>query len=526
MGIENLRLRQERSLRRKQIEGALASRHAPDADAQPSEAPLPDQDTNKKSNSLRNWAIVGGVAALGAVVASRVYRDEETGKFDHGKFGKSLAKVVATGAAEGIAGVAGITVRHHRELTHKSLELSEKLQKAIDAEQRSLGVAEPYTWASVHRIHHEMEDTSLFPFYRIHHAMRVAEERGLEVPEKFGEHLDPFVKSFDRETVAEIGAAADEIVQKRLSDPRLGEHQYEEPSFADATDAEILDILNPTEAQYVYPPYERKTSAEEYTQDDIAHLLLTDPHSPALISVQGVAVKGVNLYQSTANMFRAIPLLKPEDLQQPQDELPPEERKISRKEAVVGGFAINAAAMFVANRDFTPKGVVRAVLEGAATNGIRGGMEIVGGNVTNSAGHMGDPVQTEIARAFLNKEYDIKLKPDGTISTNTVGKGVVGRLASWATLDEVGGQEIHHRSPEKIKYTDKEGIQAVIEAPWGSFLEFLAKNERVRAIKEGTGFGDEPRQDVVNPAVQLIQAERAKQYALDHENDENVVFSQ
>lgn len=484
--------------------------------------PQPDFDKKLKSH-LKTVAVVGGIGAAAIAVGSQVYKDEETGKFDVAKAGKSLAKVVAVGGAEGVAGVAGITLRHHREQTHQSLQLGEFLQKYIDAEQRSLGVAEPYAWASVHRIHHAMEDTSLFPFYRLHHAMQEAESRGLPVPEKF-ENLDPFVKEFDQKTVNKIGASADAMVQERLADPSLGDKQYKKPDFEDVTDDDLLQILNPDEPQYTYPEYVPKTKPEEYTQDEIARILLTDPHSPALMSVQGVAINGVNLYQASANMFRAIPLTKPEDLQHPDDDITAEERSKKTRKAVVGGFAVNAGIQFALNRDVSLKGAARAVLEGAAANGVRGGMEILGGNVTNSAGHMGDPVQTELVQAFLNRKYEIKLKPDGTISTNTVGKGLAGRIASWATLDEVGGQEYHHAHPEAIKYTDKNGIEAWVEAPWGSLLEMLAKDERVKFLKEGKQFGDGPRQDVVTDAVKMIQAERAKQYAIDHGSVEEVVF--
>lgn len=483
--------------------------------------PQPDFDAKWKSH-VKTAAVIGGVGAVVAAVGSQVYKDDE-GHFDAVKAGKALGKVAIVGGAEGISGVAGITIRHHRELTHKSLELTSFLQKYIDMEQRSLGVAEPYTWASVHRIHHAVEDAALYPHYRLHHAMQEAERRGLHVPEMY-KNLDPFVKEFDRATVAKIGAAADAMMQERLADPRLGNKQYKKPTFEGVSNDDLLRILNPDEPQYTYPDYVKKTRPEEYTQDDIARILLTDPHSPALMSVQGIAINGVNLYQAAANMFRAIPLLKPEDLRQPDDELTSEKRKRKTRKAIVGGFAVNIGAQFVANHDFTGRGVARAVFEGTAVNGIRGAVEILGGNITNSAGHMGDPVQTELVQAFLNRKYIIKLKPDGTISTNTVGKGIAGRLASWATLDEVGGQEFHHAFPGAIKYTSKEGVDAWVEAPWGSLLEMLAKDERVKFIKEGKGF-DGSREDVVTEAVQWVQQERAKQYSRDHAGREELVFS-
>jgi hypothetical protein len=240
--------------------------------------------------------------------------------------------------------------------------------------------------------------------------------------------------------------------------------------------------------------------------------------------VQGVAMTNISLYQTAAAMFRHFPEIKPEDLQRPEDFDPTyqERHKNDAKKTFYAGFVGQAAAMYVVNRDYTWRGAGRAVLEGAAINGLRAATELVGGNVTNSAGHMGDPAQTELAQAFLNRIYDIKLKPDGSISTNTVGKGVVGRVASWATLDEVGGQEVHHRAPWKVRYTDAEGRQAVVEAPWGSFLEYLAKNEHVSAINEGAGFAGEEndRPDVVHRAVRKIQDARAEQYQRDYPDGE------
>ncbi len=536
MAVERIDSRSARSHRANKLrEVAVSRREREGSDT----TPLPTEQTDlPETTNADVWksrakkvAVVGGITVAALALGKYAFTDKETGKLDAGKIAKSLGKAVAVGAGEGVSGVAGITVRHHRELTHRSLELSKGIQKAIDFEQRSLGVAEPYTWASVHRIHHQMEDASLFPFYQLHHAMQEAESRGIEVPETFAQ-LDPFVKQFDRKTVDSIGKSVDELIQERLADPRLGEKQYKKPTFEDVTDDELTAMLHPTEPQYAYIPLEehvRKTTEEAYSQDDIARLLLTDPHSPALEprknGVQGILIEGMPRYQNPADMFRAIPLVKPIDLQQPEDELSPEERRINKKKYVAAGFALNAGAFFLANRDFSFKGAARAILEGAAANGARAGLEVSGGNVTNSAGHMGDPVQTEIGRAFLNREYEIKLKEDGTISTNTVGKGISGRMASWATLDEVGGQEIHHKKPWKIKYTNEEGIQAVIEAPWGSALEFLAKSEWFTKIKEGAGFGETSRPDVAHPAVKMLQAERAKQYVLDHIDDETVVFN-
>jgi hypothetical protein len=76
-----------------------------------------------------------------------------------------------------------------------------------------------------------------------------------------------------------------------------------------------------------------------------------------------------------------------------------------------------------------------------------------------------------------------------------------------------------------IKYTDASGREAIIEAPWGSLLEYLAKNEHFGLVNEGKGFIDpatgeqvpnNERPDVVHPAVKRIQDLRAEQYARKH----------
>lgn len=480
-----------------------------------------DSTPNTWRSNAKKAAIIGGIGAAAVFVAKSLYSDDETGKVDRKKLGKSLGKAVAIGAVEGIAGVAGITMRHHRELTHRSLKLSERLQKAIDFEQRSLGIPETYTWASVHRIHHEMEDANLEPAYRIYHAAKEAEARGIDIPESYL-GLDPFVEEMGRETVLQIGEAADTLVRDRLKD------LYRPPQFAD--DAEVIATLNPTEPQYYYEPRIKREARDDYTPDDLARYLLRDPHSPALVRrdnpVQGVAIENMPLYQEPANAFRQFPEIKPKDLQRPEDFDPEYQPKVAKD--VVAGFAINTAIMAAANRDFSVAGAARAVLEGSAANGVRAGLEFLGGNVTNSAGHMGDPFQSELAQAFFNRKYVIKLKSDGTISTNTVGAGrgpasrVLGRMASWATLDEVGGQQIHHQEPWKIAYTNAEGIEAVVEAPWGSMLEFLAESNAVQDIKKGDNFIGQTRPDVAHPAVKLIQSLRAERYKIDHPSGEPV----
>lgn len=422
-------------------------------------------------------------------------------------FKRHVADVIIPAVALGGAAVGGITLRQHRELTHKSVELNPLLRKLADLEQRSIGVAEPYTWAAVHRIHHRWTDVSGFPFYEIHHAMKAAKERNLDIPETF-EHLDPFVDKFDKETVARIGSLADAEIRDRMGE------KYQEPTLEDKSNEDILAILNPTEPRYHYPEQINKQTAEDFTQNDIAQILLTDPHSPALMQrengVQGVAIGNIGLYTYAADLFRRIPEIRPEDLQ-----IPPDEDGRSTKAAVIGGFVLPAVATFLNDRDFSAKGVLKAAVKGAAINGIKIGMEAVGGNITNSAGHMGDPIEDELREAFTKTRYNIKLRSDGTLSTDTIGKGILGWLISKLTFDEVGGQDIHHRYPDLIAYTIKMGLDAWKDAPWGKSIEALADSDKFPLIKRGKGFEGE-RPDVPSDAVVLIQKARADQYAREH----------
>lgn len=418
----------------------------------------------------------------------------------------NTALIVGAGGVGAVLGVAGITLRSHRELTHRSIELHPLLQKLSDLEQRSLGINQPTTWAAVHRIHHSMTDASLFPFYKINHAIAAAKERGIAVPESFG-YLDPFVTSFSREQVEKIGTLADGEVRQRMGDT------YVQPTFE--SNAEIEQILNPTGPTYYYPDYGKKT---DYTQDDIAHILLTDPHSPALIGplhrrngVQTVVTKNAFLYKTTADMFRTKPDLKPEDLKTGN-----EGKEKSTKPAVIGGIALPAAAVLLFRAatkrgGFKPKDFAIAAATGATIYGVKAGLEVLGGGVVNSFGHAGKLDSKELFRAALKRDYKIGLKPDGTLATDTVYSGVAGKLLSWATFDEVGGQAYHHANPEAIAYTARRGAKGWWDAPWGSFIASIAKS-KIPLINEGKGF-DGPRPDVPHEGVMLIQKARAAEYA-------------
>ncbi len=415
---------------------------------------------------------------------------------------RRAAKIIGGGAAAGFIGVAGITIEHHRNLTHRSLEPHPVVSALIKAEQSSLGVGDPTIWASVHRIHHEMTDASLFPFFQmagaIEWAQRPENVGTVEVPEAFP-HLDPFVPEFSLDEVVTIGNLAKDHIKEKLGDV------YQEKT--DYTADEVREILNPHSPRYVYPDY--KHHKGEWTTEDMAQILLTDPHSPVLTGgengVKRIALKNIGLYQRAAALFTDHPERKPDDLQHPDGK-----NTSTHARDVIAGFAIPAAAVLFTRRKFDRKSVAEAVITGAAINAARVGLELVGGNVTNSMGHAGVFDQNRLVQAALRTKYDIHLnEEDGSVTTDTVHSGLPGKLLSWLTLDEVGGQKEHHAHPEEIAYTSQTGKDAVKEAPWGSLLEFLAKNKHFPLLQEGKGF-EGTRPDVPHEGVLLIQQARVR----------------
>ena len=419
------------------------------------------------------------------------------------------AGLVAVGA--GFVGVAGITLRDHRELTHRSVILHRALRRFFDWEQRTLSVGEPTIWAAVHRIHHNIPDATLAPYYHIARGLQWVEEhpekaQGVTVPDTFS-HLDPYITKVSREDVTTVGNLAIGIMKDRLGD------EYKPP--VDYSTEALNSLFHPERPRYQYPSYKRHVG--EYSQDDIADILLGDPHSPARIpppeenGVHGVAEKNVLLYTRHADLFRARPDLKPKDLQNEQGT----NRKATRFD-IATGFALPSALVLFRRGKYTAKDVVIAAAVGSTINAIRIGMEVLGGNVTNSLGHAGEMTHKRMIQAVKDGKYIPLPNPDGTLSTNTAGAGKLGQALSRLTLDEVGGQEEHHSHPEKIAYTSKKGLEALFEAPWGSLISFLAHNKRFPFINPGPGFDlreGETRPDQPHQAMDIIHQLRAKQLA-------------
>ena len=422
---------------------------------------------------------------------------------------KPVLKGVPAGLVMGGVSLVGITWRNHRELTHKSVKTHPLLATLIEAEQRSIGMPTS-VWASVHRIHHEFADASLYPFYRIARVINWLEENpdkkdDVRIHEAF-KHLDPFVSEFAREQVVEIGNLAEQEIKKRLGD----NFAPYEPDLS-SLEEEIVELFHPTDPLYFYPDYGKHVG--DYSQEQIAQILLTDPHSPVLTppheghlnGVREVFKNNVSLYKRAGNMFKARPELRPQDLQEKNDT----DRNAVAE--VITGFVVLSGLNSLWRGAKSPEDHIIAAAQASAANGVKMAVGIYGGNATNSIGHAGALLVKDIWRVVTKKDYNIKLNDDGSVSTDTAKAGFPGKLISWSTLDEVGGQDVHHRYPGKINYTNKTGRSAWFEAPWGSFTAFLARNN-LFGIEPGDGFPDgERRPDMPHEGLQIIQALRAEQ---------------
>ena len=407
----------------------------------------------------------------------------------------SVAKGTVAGVALGVGGLVGTTLLSHRERTHESAKLHPFLVALFELEQRTYGM-DNTIWASVHRIHHHVPDATLYPFIRISRAVK--QEKMRDVP-RFFPHLDRFVEYFPLDEVMAISEHGEKLVTDRFGD------EYKPPKYSDA---EIRAIFYPTSPQYYYPDFPHLE--KEYSQEDQVRILTTDPHSPSLVplpnGVKGVFKRNVALYGRPSNVFKAHPNLKPKDLQRDDDEA-----FKNYKPYIVGSFLAMSAAAYFLRGEHDLKNLVLAAVVGSTANGVRmyAGAAL-GGKVTNAFGHMGEVTTKDFIEAMFKKEYQIRLNPDGTVSTNTVNAGFLGKLSSYLTADEVGGQDAHHKYPEKIAYTEKEGLAAILDAPYGSFTSFLAQSG-VPFITEGDQFDEidkELRPDMPNPAMDIIHSAR------------------
>ncbi|MBI1862997.1 hypothetical protein HYS00_02670 [Candidatus Microgenomates bacterium] len=424
---------------------------------------------------------------------------------------KATAVATAAGAAFGVAQSIGVTIEHHRRRAHQSLDPHPAISKTVRFVENTTAV-ESSSWAAVHReLHHGHADASLSPFMNVARAIHWVEEHpdeagDIEIPESFP-HLDPYVDAFSRDDVLTIGGHAIESLQDRMGD------QYQPP---ETYSREQLDTLfHPEEPQYYYKMEPPKKDGD-YSYEETEAILLRDPHSPILIppdkkghqnGLRGVYKYNVPLFQHPRNLFKKHPEFKPVDLRDP-------ELSTAQKAAAwTAGFLIASGAVFAARRDFSRKGVVIAAAAGSAANLARIPTYLNGGKITNAAGHFGPMDEQKLEEALFSRDSLPELNRDGSVSTNTVRAGILGKALGVLTLDEVGGQGDHHDYPENIPYTTKTGWEGFKEAPFGTVTKMIAES-RLPFLNEGKqfdGIAKKDRPDMPTPGVLLIQRRRAEQ---------------
>ena len=415
------------------------------------------------------------------------------------------AKIVAAGIAYGVPGVALVTLVHHRQDTHRSVKVHSWVEAVTDLIMKIYS-PDRTDWDATHRGHHFNRDVTLYPQYRITQAIdwiraKPNRAQGIKIPDDY-KHLDRFVPSFSKEDVLEIGHIGEQIVKDCLGGA------YQPPESYKLED--LQSILNPTEPQYFYSK-SLKEHKGKYSQEEIAEVLLGDPHSPARMSgrngVREVLLGNVGLYRASAHLFRDMPELKPKDLQLGKEV----DHRKARIRGFIEGSLVAAAGVLRARNKYEPKDFLKALLAGTTINTVALGLHISGGNITNSLGHAGVTTPEGFLQAIGAKEYKLVLNPDGTVSTDSVSGGILGRLVSWLTFDEVGGQKVHHLHPEQIAFTSQKGLKAWLEAPWGMTLRTLAHSKYFPLIEPGEGFEGEVRPDMPNQGVKIIELRRVEQ---------------
>ncbi len=397
--------------------------------------------------------------------------------------------------------LANTAIRDHRVWTHRSLEFE---SDAVGKTARIAGghLTDTKRWAAVHRIHHSTPDANLTSFVELADYIDWLNDPSAnnadhpETPDEiYG--LDPAVESIDTETAYAIGSLARELVRD-LYQPA------EEYTVDEGT--RILYDKNP---RFMYEnPEQMKQDRKHPVRFDPNNLpslrqvrfMLRDPHSPPLhkMGIPGIMRSNVPLYSYAEHNFED-PGFRPDDLQPDPTDTWIRDNRAKLRIGYVGGMAL--AGILLA-RPRTAKEATAGALAGAAASGAAVLALIAGGNITNSLGHAGDINRLTLREFLAGKVHP---KSDGTYASDD-------KRLSFATLDEVGGQRVHHDHPEKIAYSMREGVNKLIDAPFGKFLEFLVS--RGILFKQGDQFNNEDqRPDMPSEAVQMLQNYRAKRLA-------------
>ncbi len=403
---------------------------------------------------------------------------------------------VLTGAAA-FYSLSRTAIEDHRVWTHRSLAFNdERAEKAYRIAGSHL--TDTKRWAAVHRIHHRTPDSNLVNFTEYadyvdwHGEQTDSSEGQLELPDALYGY-DPAVEEIDAATTYEIGSLARDLVG--------GLYQPAE----NYSEEEARRILYDRSPKYFYE------SADEMKRDrqhpvlfDPDHpptlhqirFLLRDPHSPALHrqGIPGILRNNVSLYGYVERNFEDG-AFRPDDLQPDEIDDWTRQNRSKLRYAYVGGMML--AGVLLGGRGSKEKLATQAAI-GATASALAVAGLIAGGNITNSLGHGGDMKKLTVNGFLAGKVYP---KADGTYE-NDYHRGL-----GPVTLDEVGGQKVHHQHPDAIAYSLETGLNQLREAPFGTFLEYLTDHGII--FKRGDNFGNtESRPDMPSSAVQILQQYR------------------
>lgn len=419
---------------------------------------------------------------------------------------KELAPTAALTAGAAFVSLANTAIRDHRVHTHRSLEFN---NDSVERAARVVGghLTDTKRWAAVHRVHHSTPDANLEPFVELADYIDWRSRPGSETsehPELPDEvrGYDPAVEAINLDTAYEIGCLARELVgglyqpaehYSPIAGVQLLESGWPRYFYEDKKQMKH-DRKNPVR----FDP-ENKPSLRQI------RFLLRDPHSPALhtLGIPGILRDNVPNYGYAENNFED-PAFRSKDLLPDATDTWIRENRGSLRYAYAGGMALAGVLL---GHDKAPSKIARNAVLGAAASGLAVVTLIGGGNSTNAFGHAGVPGSEDKRQALSDLIHGkVYPKPDGTYTTD----------GSWwlslLTLDEVGGQEVHHDHPDKIAYSLKNGGAKLIEATFGSSLEFLARHGII--FKPGDNFdGRDQRPDLPSEAVLKLQDYRAKKLA-------------
>jgi hypothetical protein len=383
---------------------------------------------------------------------------------------------VMIAATIGVGLVAPTTIYDHREVTHESVKTKPFLEHASRALNSAVGVR-PRIWGrGVHRTHHAFPDANFTAILELADYAEWRDSHNVDQnlypePAEVYSNLDPEAVL----TVSDILLLGD-LVRPLVKD------RYDVPETYSLQKAQ--EIIDTEQERYLYkrtPGLLQRIIGDSKTDFELAEPRsvqaiapeLRDAHSPALhrLGVLGVLLGNAALYKVAAKYYKLREEAGDDFGKDKWDERIYDKTRI----AASAFFGVNIALQLLIGRNNTKNhNITRQAARGSlvALGGIT--VLLAGGNITNSIGHGG---KNPIRSLFSRKPT---VKSDGTYAANT-------KALSGPTLDEVGGQEDHHRWPWLIAYTTRKGLQKLYDAPFGSTLDGLAAHSIL--LDPGTQFG-------------------------------------